>query len=494
MGNRRLRLGASLILAGMLLVPGTSVQAESVWDISVVSSAHGIGAGQQADLSVACPAGRTPINGGYTAGGGDVRHSWVAIGFGSGEDYAVGIDNQGDAATVTVSVYCVPTSYFPNGRVVKFAEGNVATDHVAATSATCDTGYVPLNASISFSSAGGATVLTSVPFENAGYGWAASGWHELINSAGASSKIWLFVTCVPLSDVPGWKLFGAQASAGWGTLLTATCPSGAVAITGGGTQTAGDGQGIINESHRSAANQWSARMMSLTGGSMATRVVCIDMTPPDVAMTGPSTFTYGRSTTVTWTRSDALSGIASQALRSRSGSLTSAFGAWTTVVPDVSATSRTFSSLARGRTYCFAVQAVDGVTNASPWSAEQCTAIPLDDRDLTRSTGDRAWTAKSVSGWYRSTSLTTSAKGATLSIQGTVKRIELAAKKCPTCGVVEVWVGTTKVGTVNLKASTTSRTKISLPALASPTTGKIKIKVISSGKRVQIDALGLSRS
>lgn len=673
-------LGTSLLMTALVVVPANRAAAESIWDITVVSSSTFVAAGTQVDMAVACPVGRTPISGGYNAGGGDVRHSWEDTGFGSGQDYRVGIDNQGGDATVTASVYCVPTSYFPNGRVLKFAEGTVGSDHLATASAHCDNGYYPLNASVSFSSAGGATVVASVPTDSSGFGWSARGWHELVNSQQASSKLWLFVTCVPQANMAGWKMWVWEANAGWGTVQTATCPSGAVAITGGATQTQSDGQGIINESHRSQANQWSARIMSLNGGKISTRVVCIaganlsvdvsgapspspnspgatwtisitdpaaasgygfsnycrlwnptggylhisscptgysnsslvpdgqwtleviassgdgrtasesspvviDTTPPTVsfgitagawlkttaptfpatvtdalspvaaltcavdgaapqtcgtpantnqsfALTGLSqgthtlhvhatdsrgnsatydlpfkvdsisplvsqtapstTFTYGTSTTVKWTRSDERSGIASQQVRARQGSYTAAFGAWTTVAPSVSATSLTYSNLARGGTYCYGVRAFDVAGNVSPWTS-RCTAAPLDDRDLTRSTGSRAWAAMNPSGWYKGTALKTTAYGATLSISGTVKRIGLAAKKCPTCGAVEVWVGSHKVGTVNLHSSTTSRATLVLPALSSPLAGLIKVKVISSGKLVQIDALGLSR-
>jgi hypothetical protein len=673
-------LGTSLLVAGLLVASADTAEAESIWDITVVTSSTFVAGGTQVDMAVACPAGRTPISGGYDAGGGDVRHSWEDTGFGSGQDYRVGIDNEGGDATVTASVYCVPTSYFPNGSVLKFAEGTVGSDHLASASVRCDNGFYPLSASVSFSNAGGATVVASMPTDSAGFGWFARGWHELVNSQQASSKIWLFVNCVPQANVPGWKMWVWEANAGWGTVQTATCPSGAVAITGGATQTQSDGQGIINESHRSQANQWSARIMSLSGGKISTRVVCIaganltvdvsgapwpspnspgaywaisvtdpaagqgygfnnycrlwnptggylyisdcptgysnsgltpdgewrlevvatsgdgrtatksstvviDTSPPTVsfgitsgawlkttaptipatvtdalspvtslacavdgaaptncgtpantnqsfALTGLSqgthtlhvgatdsrgntqtydlpfkvdsvlpvvsqtapsaTFTYGTSTTVGWTRSDDRSGIASQEVRARQGSYLAALGAWTTAVPSVSATSRTYSSLARGGTYCYGVRAFDVAGNVSPWTS-RCTAVPLDDRDLTRSTGSHAWTAVSQSGWYKGTALKTTAYGATLSVSGTVKRIGLAAKKCPTCGKVEVWVGSQKVGTVNLYSSTTTRATLVLPALSSPLAGVIKVKVVSSGKLVQIDALGLSR-
>jgi hypothetical protein len=52
-------------------------------------------------------------------------------------------------------------------------------------------------------------------------------------------------------------------------------------------------------------------------------------------------------------------------------------------------------TLARGHEYCFSVRARDRAGNLSAWSAERCTAVPLDDRDLARTTG--GWTSSTAS-------------------------------------------------------------------------------------------------
>jgi hypothetical protein len=219
----------------------------------------------------------------------------------------------------------------------------------------------------------------------------------------------------------------------------------------------------------------------------------VDTVAPSVQQTAPNApFTLATSTLVRWTGSDAVSGIAEYGVRWRKASYNASFGAWSTLlVSGAGATSRSFGSLARGTTYCYAVDATDHAGNVSPWTASRCTARPLDDRDLARSGG---WTALKPSGYYSGTALSSTKLGSILSVAGAkVKRIALVAKKCPTCGVVGVYVGSKLISKVNLKASATSRAVIVLPAFAL-TSGTVKLKVLSSGKLVLIDALGLSRA
>jgi hypothetical protein len=121
--------------------------------------------------------------------------------------------------------------------------------------------------------------------------------------------------------------------------------------------------------------------------------------------------------------------------------------------------------------------------------SSRCTAIPLDDRSLTRSSG---WKLETHKGWFQGTSLSTTKLGKTLTIGATLKRIALVAQKCSTCGKVGVYVGTTLIKKLDLKADQSSRKLILLPSF-SLRSGTVKVKVLSSDKTVRIDALGVSR-
>ena len=56
-----------------------------------------------------------------------------------------------------------------------------------------------------------------------------------------------------------------------------------------------------------------------------------------------------------------------------------------------------------------------------------------------------------------------------------------------------MFVGSTKVGKVNLKSSSKAARMFTLPAL-SLRTAAVKVKVLTDGKLVLVDALGLSAS
>lgn len=72
-------------------------------------------------------------------------------------------------------------------------------------------------------------------------------------------------------------------------------------------------------------------------------------------------------------------------------------------------------------------------------------------------------------------------------------RLGLVVTKCPTCGVVGVYVGSTLIAKVNLAASRTAyKQQVALPRISLRTT-KVTIKVLTSGKTVQIDGLHTSR-
>ncbi len=145
-----------------------------------------------------------------------------------------------------------------------------------------------------------------------------------------------------------------------------------------------------------------------------------------------------------------------------------------------------------GGTYCFSARAVDTQGFASAWTVERCTSTPLDDRSLTRSTG---WTALTGAGNYRSTFLQTTTLGAKLTAANAkVKRISLVVTTCSGCGTVAVYAGTTLLRTVSLNSATTVRNKvIVITTYTTVKTVTLSIKVTTSGKKVIIDGLALSK-
>jgi len=97
--------------------------------------------------------------------------------------------------------------------------------------------------------------------------------------------------------------------------------------------------------------------------------------------------------------------------------------------------------------------------------------------------------------YYASTYSNSTRAGATLTLAGAeVSRVTLLATRCPSCGTVGVYVGSALVGKVNLASATTQRQVLFAMAPFSYRTGTITVKVLSSGRLVQIDGVALSRT
>lgn len=109
-----------------------------------------------------------------------------------------------------------------------------------------------------------------------------------------------------------------------------------------------------------------------------------------------------------------------------------------------------------GFRYCFDVQAAASHGKASPWSPPACTAIPLAATALHPATG--GWGLARGAGLYRQPAWRTGRQGATLGLAGAqVGRVAIVVTKCPTCGVVRVYLGRMPLMTVDTFAPTTRR-------------------------------------
>jgi len=220
-------------------------------------------------------------------------------------------------------------------------------------------------------------------------------------------------------------------------------------------------------------------------------------TPPTITMTQPTArFTLGSSTAVSWSASDSGSGVARIQVRWRSADWNSGFSAWTYPSPwqslPPSTASVTATGLIQGREYCYSARAQDHAGNWSAWTAPLCTARPLDDRAVA---ADAHWTRVKNKAYWNSTATVTTTHLARMRLTGAAAdRIAIVATRCPTCGIVGVYIGTTVVGKINLRAAATHyRSILTLPAFGFRT-GTITLKVLTSGKSVQIDGLGIART
>lgn len=209
--------------------------------------------------------------------------------------------------------------------------------------------------------------------------------------------------------------------------------------------------------------------------------------PPSAAIASLPLWTTSTSLSVRWSSIAGTSPVVSYDVRYRRAAWNGSFGALATWRGATSSTSATFGA-STGATYCFSVRARDAGGGLSGWTGETCTAIPLDDRSLARSSG---WTAGTGTAYYRSTYLRSSSYGARL-VRTSVRarRIAIVATTCSTCGSVRVYWGSTLLRTISLRSTATVNRKIlSVADFGSTRSGTLTIKVYSSGRRALIDGL-----
>ena len=129
----------------------------------------------------------------------------------------------------------------------------------------------------------------------------------------------------------------------------------------------------------------------------------------------------------------------------------------------------------------------------SAWSAERCTAVPLDDVPMVASTG---WSriASGATGYYQNSYSASSTAGSTLTssnLRG--RRLGLLVTKSPTAGTIQILWNGTVLRQVSLTTSTTiKKSLVQVAPFTSVQTGTLQVKVVSSGKRVEIDGVGVS--
>jgi predicted GH43/DUF377 family glycosyl hydrolase len=292
--------------------------------------------------------------------------------------------------------------------------------------------------------------------------------------------------------------------------LAATLDATASRVPAGRTITAYnwdfDGNGVVDQvtatpttTHTYLAGTWPAKLTITDSTGITSAVTTVTVTATDatapigVAITGPTVlskpFQGLKTVALTWGGTDAESGIKSYVLTYRIALIGGAFGS-PVLISSGPATSLTYT-LKQGATYCFTALAINGA-GLTTASSERCTSLPLHSVGLV---AKGTWAKKTKAGHFLSRYRVATVKGATLSKTGvTVKRLSIVATKGVGMGSVTVYIGTTKLKTINLAATTTLRRQvISVANFAKVRKGTIRIVVATSGKPVIIEGLAVSK-
>jgi hypothetical protein len=484
-------------------------QADQVGSVQVFSSDFDRNSSGMAGGWVACPTGMRAIGGGADwnmAGFREIDYS--APPADDGGWYAAGYsDSAGNS--LHVETYCVDAGELAAAQLVTQAY----TDPASGTSltATCPANTRTLTGGVYATLAGSGVdpgqfagdMQDSFPDVN------RLAWHASVpDQLPAGTTVDVTAWCVPAS-IPAvvinsgpsalttqtFAAFSFTGSDPVGYQLTYTCDldgvvSGCDSATGTAYGPLADGVHSFVVSVRNADGEQA---------SSARYEWTVDSTAPTVTVTAPQQpVTLASSATVSWTGQDAAggTGIWYYQVRERTAAPSSGFTAWT--YPSAwqslndTMTSVTASGLALGGDYCFAVRAVDYAGNTSPWTTPRCTARPLDDRALSAGAG---WARGTGSSYWNGTITATSTSAATATLAGAeLDRVGIVATRGPGMGTIAVYAGTTQIGKISLAATATSYQNLILLPRFSYRTATVAVKVVSSGKPVQLDGLAVSRS
>lgn len=215
--------------------------------------------------------------------------------------------------------------------------------------------------------------------------------------------------------------------------------------------------------------------------------------PPVPSMTRPtSLWTLSSSVPLAWTATGGTTVLNTDVRTRRATYGTLAPAESTPLVTETTARSRTVTGVPGGTTLCASTRARDIWSQISDWSAQRCTSVPLTPAQLTKGKGV---TTKSSAGTYTGKVLSATKKGSTISRSGVkAKRIALVVTTCSSCGKVRVYIGSDLLKTVSLKsAGTRKKVVISIATFSWVRSGTVKVKVVTKGKKVLVEGIGVAK-
>lgn len=235
---------------------------------------------------------------------------------------------------------------------------------------------------------------------------------------------------------------------------------------------------------------------TVTGGRLdvfeavqALAIIAADETAP-VSVAAPFADDFQPSTSfdVSWDAEDAESGVVSHHVRYRRAPAKGEFGAPVTWKAETASNSDTFDGSA-GSTYCFSTRAADLAGNTSGWSAEECTSVPLNDRQL-KAKG--SWARKKAAGSYLGTYSQSKSRGARLIRKRvTAGEVAVVVTTCSRCGAVRVYWSGKLLKRISLSSAKTRKNRlVKVADFPSVATGTVKVVVATKRKLVRIEGLG----
>ena len=173
----------------------------------------------------------------------------------------------------------------------------------------------------------------------------------------------------------------------------------------------------------------------------------------------------------------------------------SVWSAWRTDPWSFDNPTRMAAFVAPGHRTCLRVQVRDYAGHVTTAPGERCSDAVYDSTG-TSFFPDGRWTFAASKAYFEWSLETTKTHGARIASTRHlyVRQVGVVAATCPTCGAVSIYVGATKIGTLNLARSVSSaRALLLLPRLPARRYGTVSVVVSSpTGRRVRVDAVAVT--
>jgi hypothetical protein len=225
---------------------------------------------------------------------------------------------------------------------------------------------------------------------------------------------------------------------------------------------------------------------------LAVDLKLVDVAAPALGLASIPAFTQFTSQRITYAAVDNRTGVSTYDVRWQRGGPNTPYGAWHYwgSWQNTTSTAKTLTGMDAGYTYCFSVRVRDKAGNISAWSQPLCTARMFDDRSFTATP---SWSRPGgKAGFYGKTYSRSSSYGAKLTKSGQHTRVAVTALKCPTCGTMQIYSGSTLLKTLSLKSSSTGITTW-ISKVRPVRNATVMVKVVSKGKPVVVDSFGMVR-
>jgi hypothetical protein len=142
-----------------------------------------------------------------------------------------------------------------------------------------------------------------------------------------------------------------------------------------------------------------------------------------------------------------------------------------------------------GDEYCFQVRATSEAGVPSAWTNDQCANLPLGVASLHASAGS-SWRRHYAPQCYLCSYAETTSYGATLQLSGAwANHVMVVATRCPSCGVIDVWIDHRFVGAMNTHGPRTER-DAEFVSRSFPN-GRVTVYLVDASRRGAVIVQGL---